>query len=258
MGINSPMLLKGDVTHARMFPRRNYFRYRIYYMAFPLPCRPSMPIAYNRLGAMAFYDKDHGDGSGNLEKWARDILADYKIEAQGQIILVCMPRIFGYVFNPVSFWLCYDGEGALKAVLCEVHNTFGEKHTYVCAYADGRIITPEETMQAQKVFHVSPFLERNGSYNFRFDVTEDHINIQIDYFNAEGKKQLVTAVTAKLVEMTKQACRRVFWQYPLITFKTILLIHYQAIKLVLKKIRYLPKPPQDPKKKSGVSNLTEM
>jgi hypothetical protein len=258
MGLESAKLLTGNVMHARLFPRKNHFRYGIYYLAFPLSSRPSLPIAYNRFGAMSFYDKDHGDGSGNLEQWARDILAAYGVRAEGEIALVCMPRIFGYVFNPVSFWLCHDAEGALKAVLCEVHNTFGEKHTYICAYADGRTITLAETMQARKVFHVSPFLERDGSYEFRFDVTDGHLKVWIDYFHADGRKQLVTAVAGKLSDMTRESCRRVFWRYPLVTFKAIFLIHYQALKLVVKKIRYVPKPAQKPEKTSGATNLTEM
>lgn len=248
----------GDVMHGRLFPRKNHFRYRIYYLAFPLSSRRALPIAYNRFGAMSFYDKDHGDGSGNLEQWARNILAAYKVEAEGDIVLICMPRILGYVFNPVSFWLCHDEAGALKAVLCEVHNTFGEKHTYICAHADGRTITPDETIKGQKVFHVSPFLERNGCYEFRFDVTDGQMKIWIDYFHEDGRKQLATSVTGKLLEMTEQSCRQAFWSYPLVTFKAIFLIHYQALKLVAKKIRYVPKPPQKPERTSGVSNLTEM
>jgi uncharacterized protein len=257
MGITSPKLLAGHVMHARLFPRINNFRYSIYYIAFPLSARSSLSIAHNRFAPMAFYDKDHGDGT-DLEAWARNILDVHDIQAEGEIVLVCMPRILGYVFNPVSFWLCHDISGALKAVLCEVHNTFGEKHTYICAHADGRAITSSETMQGRKVFHVSPFLERDGSYDFRFDSGGEGFKAWIDYFDAEGKKQLITAVAGNFAEMTKSSCRRVFWQYPLVTFKTIMLIHYQAVKLILKKIKYVPKPSQKDEKTSAVINLTEM
>lgn len=247
----------GEVMHGRLFPRRNNFRYALYYLAFPLSERTSLPVAYNRFGPMSFYDRDHGDGA-DLEGWARNILAEFGVEAAGEIVLICMPRILGYVFNPVSFWLCHDTTGALKAVLCEVHNTFGEQHTYVCAHADGRTIGPADTMEERKVFHVSPFLARSGTYNFRFDATDGAFKVWIDYFHEDGRKQLVTSLSGKLIDMTASSCRRVFWRYPLVTFKAILLIHYQALKLVLKKIKYIPKPPQNGTKTSGGANLTEM
>lgn len=245
--------------HGRLFPRKNYFRYGMYYMALPLSQLDNLPVAHNKIGIMSFYDVDHGGGTGEaLKSRAQIILASYNIALDGEIILVCMPRILGYVFNPVSFWLCYDTNGALKAVLCEVHNTFGEKHTYLCAHADGRNITPADTMKAQKVFHVSPFLPRDGHYEFRFDSTEEGFKVWIDYFANNGRKQLVTALTGTYQSLTKSACRRIFWKYPLITFKAIALIHYQAAKLLLKKIQYIAKPPQEQQHVSTTENLTKM
>ncbi len=259
MGIETPRLMTGSVMHARLFPRKNHFRYGIYYLALPLSKLENIPIAHNTAGMMSFHDRDHGYGTkGTLESWAKAILEGHNIHLDGEIVLVCMPRILGYVFNPVSFWLCHDRDGALKAVLCEVHNTFGEKHTYLCVHEDGRTITSADTMTAQKIFHVSPFLKREGHYEFRFDCTDADFKVWIDFFDADNKKQLLTSLTGAYRPMTKAACRNMFWKYPLVTLKAIVLIHYQAVRLVLKGIRYIPKPPQKPQRVSTTANLTKM
>jgi len=249
----------GDVMHGRLFPRKNHFRYGIYYLALPLSKLETIPISHNAPGAMSFYDSDHGYGTkGTLQSWARAILEGRNITLDGEIVLICMPRILGYVFNPVSFWLCHDKGGALKAVLCEVHNTFGEKHTYLCAHEDGRAIAPDETMSARKIFHVSPFLKRDGHYEFRFDSSDRAFKTWIDYFDENGQKQLVTSLAGDYQDMTQSHCFRMFWKYPLVTFKAIALIHYQAIRLLMKGIRYIPKPVQKQPRVSTADNLTKM
>lgn len=259
MGISRPKLLTGHVMHGRLLPRKNHFRYGIYYIAFPLSRIDELPIAHNKPGLMSFYDKDHADGAQNgLRAWAQSILHSYNISLDGEITLICMPRVAGYVFNPVSFWLCHDQDSNLKAVLCEVHNTFGEKHTYLCAHDDGRIITASDTLKAKKLFHVSPFLEREGSYEFRFESTPIEFKVWIDYFDSYNRKQLGTSLTGSYRDMTRASCRRVFFDYPLVTLKAILLIHYQAMKLVFNKIRYVPKPPQRADRVSASGNLTKI
>ncbi len=260
MGIKEPQIFFGNVMHGRLFPKRNQFTYGIYYLAIPLSKLKDLPLAYNSFAPLSFYDCDHGpcDGS-DLEVWARRVLKEHGIEyIDGEITLICMSRIFGYVFNPVSFWLCHDGAGDLRAVLCEVHNTFGERHTYVCAHDDKRPIQAGDTLKGQKLFHVSPFLEREGYYNFRFDVRDDKFGVWIDYYNGEQKKQLVTSLIGTLETMNRQSLQKAFWQYPLVTFKAIFLIHWQAVKLVTKGIRYISKPKQRVQKISATGNLTKM
>ena len=207
--VKKPHILFGKVMHARLFPRVNRFTYGIYYIALPLAKRNDLPIAYNRPAAISFYDRDHGacDGS-DLESWARDILAQYKIDqADGDITLVCMPRIFGYVFNPVSFWLCADKAGNIRAILCEVHNTFGEKHTYICAHEDQRPIAAEDILKGKKVFHVSPFLEREGHYTFRFRLSDQDFGAWIDFYDAAGEKKLITSLIGHYAAMDKCAAQ---------------------------------------------------
>jgi len=257
MGVIAPQLFFGKVMHGRLFPKKNHFQYGIYYLSLPLKSLDNLPIARNRFAVLSFYDRDHGarDGS-DLEKWARQILQGRGInEADGEITLMCMPRIFGYVFNPVSFWLCHDKEGTLRAVICEVHNTFGECHSYVCAHSDHRQILHDDVLRGEKVFHVSPFLEREGHYDFRFDCRDGKFGAWIDFYDAQGRKQLVTSLNGKREAMDSTSLRKAFWCYPLVTFKAIYLIHWQALKLVFKGIRYISKPVQKETRVSGAQGI---
>lgn len=260
MGEIKPQLFFGKVMHGRLFPKRNYFTYGIYYLALPLSKLANIPLAHNRFAPMSFYDCDHGQCDGSdLEDWARGILADYNIKsADGDITLICMPRIMGYVFNPVSFWFCHDKDNNLRAVLCEVHNTFGERHTYLCAHEDHRPITHDEALKGDKLFHVSPMLKREGFYTYRFDTRDDKFGVWIDFYNADGQKQLVTSLIGKFQTMDQSMLRKAFWGHPLITFKAIILIHWQAFKLLSKGIKYISRPLQKSEYISTTNNLTKM
>ena len=240
-------ILFGKVMHARLFPKRNRFTYGIYYLSLPLSQMGELPLPHNRFAPVSFYDCDHGSRKkGQLLNWARQILSDHGLAeiTNGDIILTCMPRIFGYVFNPVSFWHCYDAKGELRCVLCEVHNTFKEQHTYICVHPDHRPITPEDILTGEKLFHVSPFLQREGYYQFRFNAKPTHFQACVDFYDASGKKQLITSLAGKYQPMTKNNLQKAFWRYPLVTFKAIALIHWQAVKLVSKGIKYIAKPRQ--------------
>lgn len=258
MGITQPKILFGKVMHGRLLPKRNNFSYGLYNIALPLSHLDDMPLAHNRFAALSFYDSDHGDRNGDdLESWAREILSDYKLDdiANGEITLICMPRVIGYVFNPVSFWICHDLQDNVRAVLCEVHNTFGEQHTYLCAPTDGRVIDKSQSMTGEKLFHVSPFLEREGHYNFRFNFADNAFQVWIDYYNPADEKMLATFFTGDMSPMTASGLRKAFWRYPLVTLKAIMLIHWQAIKLMAKGIQYISKPKQYQKKISAVDRF---
>jgi DUF1365 family protein len=244
-----PYILQGKVMHKRFFPRENSFVYGIYYLAFPLSKMVELANGWrfgvNRFAIASFHEKDHGERSdAPVEPWARRILAQKAPAATGEIILVAMPRVFGYVFNPVSFWLCHDVAGKVRAVICEVNNTFGEQHCYLCTREDGGIITENDCLEAKKVFHVSPFLKREGSYKFRFDIQSGKMGVWIDYYAADGNKQLVTSLTGKLIPYTASSFRRVFWRHPLVCLAAVGRIHMQALRLAIKGIKYVPKPAQ--------------
>jgi DUF1365 family protein len=249
----NPQIYTAKVMHKRLFPRVNQFTYGVYYVALPLPAAP-LP---SRL--LSFHEQDHGarDGS-DVDAWARHILADYGFhEIIAHITLITMPRVLGYVFNPVSFFMCLDKDNTLRAVIAQVHNTFGEQHSYLCARADHAPISPDEWLEADKLFHVSPFLPRNGYYKFRFALADEQLGIWIDYYDQESNKQLLTALTGKFTPLNAAALRHAFWAYPLITLKVVTLIHWQALKLFGKGVRYIVKPIQLQYNLSAARNLTK-
>ena len=243
-----PKLFFGTVMHHRLLPKENKFVYKIYYLFLPLAqirnIVSNWRFGFDHPALLSFHTKDHGRrNTGSLEDWAFGLLQDYGITAdEHDIVLVTLPRVLGYVFNPVSFWLILNRNNDLRAVLYEVNNTFGESHTYVCLHPDGRTIIADEWLEADKIFHVSPFLERHGHYRFRFALHADKLGIWIDYWNDMNDKQLLTSVTGTLTDWTNANLNRAFWAYPLMTVKTVLLIHWQAIKLLWKKINYVRKP----------------
>lgn len=258
----APHIFTAKVMHKRFFPKVNQFTYRVYYVVLPLSeIRDNSKLATlatNRLGLLSFYNKDHGakDG-GDLEHWLRAMLSDYGLnDMTDEVLLVCMPRVLGYGFNPVSFWLCLDQQKQLRAVLCEVNNTFGETHRYLCAHEDKRVIGADDWLGTDKVFHVSPFLPREGSYRFRLAMGADTLGMWIDYHDKSGQKQLVTTLTGKLEPLTKRSLKAAFWRHPLVTVKTIMLIHWQALKLLGKGIKYIAKPRQH-EVRTTTSNLTK-
>lgn len=260
----TPSIFYADVMHKRLFPKVNQFAYRVYYLALPIAqlrdAATQHKLAINHSATMSFHEKDHGlrDGSA-LEEWINAILSAHQLdEIIEDVVLICMPRILGYVFNPVSFWMCLDKDGCLRAVVCEVKNTFGETHSYVCVHEDKREISGDDWLEAEKMFHVSPFLEREGTYHFRFSLKEQKLGVWIDYYTNEGNKQLITALTGEFKPLTRSAMRKVFWTHPLVTFKTIALIHWQALKLFSKGVRYIVKPKQKQERRSYTRNLTKM
>jgi len=238
--------------HARLFPKVNRFAYKGYYLALNLDEMDDCPIAVNRVSFLSFHTKDHkAENALALKENIKKTLAAFDIHLDGKIILVCMPRVAGYVFNPVSFFLCFDDQDQLHAYVAEVHNTFGERHFYVCAHKDGRVISDKDILKGQKVFHVSPFLEREGHYQFRISYAGDSAGFWIDYYDADGNKKLITSLLGKRKPMSKKTLMMAGFKYPFITLKTILLIHWQAAKLWFKKIKFIPNPPQSDPKVTG-------
>jgi DUF1365 family protein len=159
---NFPAIGFGQVFHSRLRPARNRFRYPAYFLRLPLRSLAARPLAlrwlkFNRPGLFAVNDADHGDCRPLLE-WIDGLLRREGLEdATGEIWLHTFPRVAGYTFNPVSFWFAHRTDGTLRAVVCEVNNTFGERHSYLLAHADGRPLAWGEEITARKALHVSPF-----------------------------------------------------------------------------------------------------
>ncbi|HMO71979.1 MAG TPA: DUF1365 domain-containing protein, partial [Paracoccaceae bacterium] len=162
-----------------------------------------------------------------------------------RIRLLAQPRVLGHVFNPVAFWLCHDRDGTLRAVVAEVTNTFGDRHSYLCHRDDLAPLTREDTVEARKIFHVSPFQPKEGSYAFRFDIRPDRIGIWIDHTNAEGG--VYTNLLGPRRPLTNRAILGACLRRPFGSRRVLALIHWQALKLALKGARYRnrPQPPAE-------------
>ncbi len=241
-----PALCFGNVMHARMRPVPHRFHYGVYFVRVPLSALHHLPkhfFSLDRWNLLSLYRKDHGplDGS-DLENWIRHLLREENItQADGEIILQAFPRVLGYVFNPVSFWFCHDKQGGLRAVLCEVRNTFGEQHNYLIANADGSLIERNTWLEAKKVFHVSPFFDVLGKYRFQFEQDGDAHRVRIDYHDNNGLL-LATSVGGQAKAMSSKRLLTAFFCYPLMTVGVVARIHWQALKLWIKGVGFRSKP----------------
>lgn len=237
-------LYAGHVTHHRFRPKTHQLRYRIFSLLLDLEEIPALAarlrlFSWRRFNLFSFHESDHGDGSGgSLRAWVETHLAAAGIDLDGGAIrLLAMPRILGYGFNPISVWFCYHRDGRLLALLHEVHNTFGERHTYLIPAPSG-----EDFEQAcDKVFHVSPFMDMDMRYEFRLHVPGDRFELGI--LGSDPAGPLIAATfSATRREMTDASLISVFLRTPLLTLKVIAGIHWEALRLWLKGIRVRPHP----------------
>jgi len=250
MKMSGPELYLGKVMHHRLRPAVNRFTYPVYFCRLPLRQLDAVQnrvFWLNRFNLLSFHFADHGarDGSHPLA-WIEAQLAAAGIVAEGEIVLHCFPRVLGYVFNPVSFWFCRNRAGQTMAVLAEVNNTFGERHAYLLHHPDGRPLEDGEVLTAAKRLHVSPFCAVEGGYRFRFFSKAQSALVRIDYADAEGDL-IYTAVSGQLAPWTVPALLKAFFGYPWMTLGVIARIHWQAVKLIAKRVPFFGKrPPSRP------------
>jgi DUF1365 family protein len=245
--IDAPGIVAGEVMHRRTRPATNAFTYPAFCLRLPLSQLSALPargVAWNRRGLVAFHDRDHGPRDGTpLAAWMRGLLARENIEADGEIVLYAFPRMLGYVFNPVSFWVCHKADGSVRAVLAEVNNTFGETHHYLLAHPQGAPLKSGETLTARKVFHVSPFCHVKGHYTFRFHFGPCRWLARIDYFDGDGDSVLLeTHVSGKVQALDAAAARRLLWRYRWFTLAVVMRIHWHALRLWTKRVPFVSKP----------------
>ncbi len=246
--LSEPLIGSGQVRHTRLRPTRNSFSYSTYFLMLPLRSlrmQASAELARNRFGLISFFDRDHGDGGPDSLAWIDALLARENInDADGEVWLHCYPRVLGYTFKPVSFWYCHRADNSLAAVVVEVNNTFGERHCYLLG---GPELAYGRELRANKVFHVSPFCDVSGSYRFRFMRTEGKTGtaartvVRLDHDDEAGPL-IQTSVSGTLVALTAQSTRRAFFGMPLMTLMVIVRIHWQAVRLWLKRVPFFRKP----------------
>ncbi len=236
--------IAGQTWHGRKGDLKNGFRYSIDYVLLDAEAetRAPWPFRRGRGGLVSLSDADHGGtpGAGQGAGWVRQVLEANQVTGVGRIELLAQPKVFGYVFNPVSFWLCRREDGALIAVIAEVTNTFGDRHSYLCRHPDLRPILPTDRLSAAKLMHVSPFQPQEGGYVFRFDISGERIGIWIDY--SHGKGGVYATLTGPRRPATTWSLLRAMVRRPLGARRVMGLIHWQALKLWWKGARYRARP----------------
>ncbi|MFM7333779.1 MAG: DUF1365 domain-containing protein [Tabrizicola sp.] len=240
--------IAGETFHGRKGGLENSFRYTVDYVLLdPETATGPRLFSRNRGNLAALHDIDHGGpkGVGRGVPWVRETLAAFGAKGAEKILLLAQPRFLGHVFNPVSFWLCYDTVGNLRTVIAEVTNTMGDRHSYLCAHPDHRPIQRTDTLEAQKVFHVSPFQPIAGSYRFRFDIGTERIGVWVDLTTPSGG--VFTNLIGPRRPLTNLGILKACLRRPFGSRRVLALIHWQAVKLWWKgaPFRRRPLPPAE-------------
>ena len=244
-GLASGLYL-GAVTHARLKPRHHRMRYRVFMLLLDLDELGRLDgllrlFGHRRFALTSFHEADHLDGSGScLEAQVEAHLEAAAIAHGGPIKMLCMPRILGAVFNPLTVYFCHRLDGALSAILYEVTNTFGERHIYLIP-VEGR---GPITQTCDKTFYVSPFMDMDLTYAFRIRAPGEAVSIVIDVHDAEGHV-MGAAFSGIRRELTDRSLLRAWLSHPLMTLGVMAAIHCEALKIWRKggRLRTRPAPP---------------
>ncbi|HMS44652.1 MAG TPA: DUF1365 domain-containing protein [Alphaproteobacteria bacterium] len=247
-------ILDATVVHNRHVPINYPLSHRIAYFLIDMGDLSTLDnfgmVGLNRSNFLSFYESDYGvDRERSWRDQLYSLLQEHHQPQPAHIMLLTLPRLLGYVFNPVSFWLCFDDQSNLYAVLAEVNNTFGERHGYLCYHHPSKNLSVFHTGDVHyqapvthlKTFHVSPFCDVRGYYDFRFNICSNRLAINIDYY-VDKQKTISTALYGTTVPMSNLELRRQFLCKPWQTIKVIFFIHYHALRLWIKGMRYRKKP----------------
>ena len=238
----SSSIYNGTVIHKRFKPKIHYFKYKVFSILIDLYELENLSkkikfFSYNKFNLVSFYEKDHGDRDGSsLILWVKKNLEDNNINSENvKIKLLCYPRILGYVFNPLSVFYIYDESEKLVCILYEVKNTFGEQHTYIFKVDNDQKLYQHN---CSKKFHVSPFIEMNCKYFFRLLKPGEKISVIIDQYQTD-EKILYASQDGKRVDFNTKELIKSYFKHPLMTFKIISAIHFEAFKLWAKGIKFI-------------------
>ena len=237
-------IYNGTVIHKRFKPKIHYFKYKVFSLLIDLSELENLNkkikfFSYNKFNLVSFYDVDHGDRDGSsLVTWVKKNLEDNKINSENmRIKLLCYPRILGYVFNPLSVFYIYDESEKLVCILYEVKNTFGEQHTYIFKVDNDQKLYQHN---CSKKFHVSPFIEMNCQYFFRLLKPGEKISVIINQYQTD-EKILYASQDGQRVDFNTKELIKSYLKHPLMTFKIISAIHFEAFKLWIKGIKIIKK-----------------
>lgn len=236
----------GKVMHARWRPVQHRFTYRVMSLLIDLDRlgeadRLSWLFGINRAAPYSFCERDHGDGKGaGLSQYARRLAADHGIDLSGgRILLLCYPRMFGYVFNPLSIYFCYGASDNLALLIYEVRNTFGEMHSYVLPVQKHGGSSAIRQSQA-KAFYVSPFMAMETRYRFSVSPPQQDVSVRILQSGAQGA-MFAAAFSGRRRALTSRSLLTALCSLPLLTFKVIAAIHWEALRLWLKGVPLVPR-----------------
>lgn len=242
-------LYPGKVMHARLQPFVHRFTYRVFSLLIDIDRldeadRQSMLFSVNRAGIVSFHESDHtGDKSVSLRSHVDRLLAGAGMkEHAANVRLLCYPRIFGYVFNPLSVYFCEGESGELIALIYEVRNTFGERHTYVVPVRDGDISPAGVRQTRRKIFHVSPFIEMGARYHFRILPPGSKVRLRI-HETKDGEPLLAATFSGERLTLDFAGTAHCLLKIPFMTWKIMAAIHWEALKLWLKGARFNHSPP---------------
>lgn len=235
-----------NVMHRRHFPQSYRFDYKVFSLLLDIDHyqqdKSSSLLSYNRFNLFSVYTKDHGPRDGSdWRTWIDNVLDDHNLSnAKHQIKFLCFPRVFGYSFNPLSLWYCFGENEKLYAVICEVRNTFGEHHHYVL-HNDNQPYESKVKANKKKNFHVSPFINMDAEYEFTIAAPTNDLTIVINEF--QNKQLMLTAAQqGKQQQIDTPLLLGTFLRLPLMTFKIMWMIHWQALKIWLRGGVYHKKP----------------
>ena len=237
-------IYNGKVIHKRFKPKEHFFKYSVFSLLIDLSELNQLDkeikfFSFNKFNLISFYEKDHGNRDGSpLVDWVKKNLDGNNIHFKDiKIKLLCYPRIFGYVFNPLSVFFIYNSNEKLISILYEVKNTFGEQHTYIFKVDDDLKLFQHN---CSKKFHVSPFIEMDCNYFFRILKPEDKMSVIIDQYQA-NEKILYASQDGKRADFNSKELLKSYLKHPLMTFKIISAIHFEAFKLWTKGIKFIKK-----------------
>ena len=238
--INSSCIYNGQVIHKRFKPKEHFFKYKVFSLLLDLSELSLLDkklkiFSYNKFNILSFYDIDHGPRDGtSLISWVKENLNNNNINSKEiKIKLLCYPRVLGYIFNPLSIFFVYDKNSNLISILYEVKNTFGEQHTYVF-----KIDKENQLLEhsCKKKFHVSPFIEMNCLYYFKILKPTDKLSVVINQ-NDDSGKLLFASQDGLKNELNNKNLMISYISNPLMSFKIIGGIHFEAFKLWIKGIK---------------------